>query len=148
VRLFVASEGFKFHNKPRRRTPVSETEDKIEVLHFANGNGNGGESEAWQIGTGKLKTLRGMIIDRDKAWRADAEMAPVIDSAIRKGLKNIDEDTFNRIYQFLWRGGLPGSYETYGFDEQQMRQAWRKYLPRHYRLKRKPKTAAAEGNSS
>jgi len=80
-----------------------------------------------------------MIIDRDKAWRAHPEMAPVINGAICKGLKRIDEDTFNRIYQFLAHGGLPGSYETYGFDERQVRQAWREYLPKHYRVKPRPK---------
>jgi hypothetical protein len=112
---------------------VSEQEDEMEVLDFSTSDG--GESEPWRIGTSQLKTLRGMIIDRDKAWRVDAEMAPAINGAICKGLKKIDEDTFNRIYQFLGYGGLPGSYETYGFDEQQMRQAWREYLPRHYRVK-------------
>lgn len=123
---------------------VSETEDGMEVLHYGDGDGG-----PWKIGMSQLKTLRGMIIDRDKAWRAHAEMAPVINGAICKGLKKIDEDTFNRVYQFLGHGGLPGSYETYGFDEQQMRQAWREYLPKHYRVRRAvPKASAAESNSA
>lgn len=87
-----------------------------------------------------LKTLRGMIIDRHEAWRADAEMAPVIESAIRQGLRNIDSETRDRIYGFLRYGPrdedgfcqpLPGSYETYGFDEKQMAKAWRKYLKKY-----------------
>lgn len=87
-----------------------------------------------------LKTLRGMIIDRDEAWRADAEMAPVIEEAIRNGLQNVDGKTHDRIYMYLRYGPrgedgqcqpLPGSYETYGLDEKQMAKAWRKYLKRH-----------------
>ncbi|ACC42853.1 hypothetical protein MMAR_4446 [Mycobacterium marinum M] len=116
---------------------MSENDDGVEVLHFSDGDGG-----PWRIGASQLKTLRGMIIDRDEAWRAHAEMAPVIDRAIRKGLKNIDEETFTQIHNFLWRGGLPGTYETCGFDEQKMRKAWRKYLPRHYRVKPKTKVAA------
>lgn len=94
----------------------------------------------WRIGPSTLKTLRGMIIDRDEAWRADAEMAPVIEGAIRDGLKRIDEKTCARIYTYLRYGPrgedgqcqpLPGSYETYGLDETQMAKAWRKYLKRH-----------------
>jgi hypothetical protein len=119
---------------------MSEQEDEMEVLDFTTGDG--GESEPWKIGASQLKNLRGMIIDRDKAWRANAEMAGVINGAILKGIKNIDRDTYDRIYQFLRHGGLPGSYETYGFDEQQMRQVWRDYLPRYYRPKPKPKVAA------
>lgn len=94
----------------------------------------------WRIGPGELKTLRGMIIDRDKAWRADAEMAPVIDAAITAGLKNVDEPTFNRIYMFLRYGpfneatgqreSLPGTYETRGLDTDQMKAAWKKYRKR------------------
>lgn len=97
-------------------------------------------SETWRVGDGTLKNLRGMIIDRDEAWRADAEMAPVIDAAIRQDLKRIDEKTCARIYSYLRYGPrgedgqcqpLPGSYETYGFDEKQMVKAWRKYLKKY-----------------
>ena len=88
-------------------------------------------TEQWRPTPSELKTIRGMIIDRNDAWRADAEMAPVIDTAIRKGIRR-DREVFWRIYQFLWSSGLPGSYETYGFDEQQMRKAWRRYYKKHY----------------
>jgi len=71
-------------------------------------------SEQWQPGPNELQTIHGMIIDRDKAWRADPTWGPLIDGAIRKGLKNLDEDAFYRIYNFLWHRGLPGSYETKG----------------------------------
>ncbi len=92
------------------------------------------------ISASELKTLRGMIIDRNKAWRADPEMAPVIEEAIRNRLKNLDETTYNRIYQFLrygpmgedgMRRPLPGSYKTYGLDEKQMVRAWKRYRKRH-----------------
>jgi hypothetical protein len=88
-------------------------------------------STAWRIGPNDLKNLRGMIIDRDTAWRADAEWSKVIDVAIQNGIDNIDEHTFGRIHSYLWFGGLPGSYETYGFNEKQMAKAWRRYLKRY-----------------
>ncbi|PJE24240.1 MAG: hypothetical protein CK431_07045 [Mycobacterium sp.] len=72
-----------------------------------------------------------MIIDRDEAWRANSEWAPIIDAEIRKGIENIDAHAFAHIHAYLWYGGLPGSYETYGFDEKQMAKAWRKYLKTH-----------------
>lgn len=87
-----------------------------------------------------LKTLRGMIIDRDEAWRADAEMAPVIEDAIRAGFQNVDDKTRDRIYTYLRYGPvgedgqrqpLTGTYETYGHDEKQMAKAWRNYLKRY-----------------
>ena len=79
-----------------------------------------------------MKHLRGIIIDREKGWRDNPEMAPVIEAEIRKGIENIDEPTLNRIYHnYLRFSGLPGSYETRGFDEKQMEEAWRKYLRRH-----------------
>lgn len=87
-----------------------------------------------------LKTLRGMIIDRDEAWRADTEMAPVIEDAIRRGFQNLDDKTRDGIYSYLRYGPvgedgrchpLPGSYKTRGFDEKQMAKAWRKYVKRH-----------------
>jgi hypothetical protein len=94
-----------------------------------------------------LRTLRGMIIDRDEAWRADPEMAPVIEATIRKGLRNIDATTWTRIYRYLRYGPmgengqrerLAGTYETYGFDAGQMAEAWRKYVRKHgYTKKRK-----------
>lgn len=92
------------------------------------------------IDRSSLKTLRGMIIDRDKAWRADAEMGPVIEEAIRNRLKNLDEKNYNRIYEFLRYGpmgddgkrhALCGSYETFGYDERQMVRAWKRYRKRH-----------------
>jgi hypothetical protein len=92
----------------------------------------------WQPGPKHLHTIHGMIIDRNWAWRVHPTWGPLIDGAIRKGLKNLDEDAFYRIYNFLWNGGLPGSYETRGFDEQQMERAWHQYLQRHYQLKPKP----------
>lgn len=104
-------------------------------------------NEEWRISASSLKTLRGMIIDRDEYWRPDAEMAPVIDAAIRKGLKRIDEPTHERIYWFLRYGPmgddgqrhpLDGSYETQGFDEQEMAKAWRRYYRKNY-----PKTVDA-----
>lgn len=96
---------------------------------------------ARQIGTSTLKTLRGMIIDRDVAWRADAEMAPVIDGAIRNGLNRIDQENCGRIYTFLRYGPmgadgqrqpLEGNYKTCGLDEEGMRKAWRRYYKKHY----------------
>ncbi|WP_099039723.1 hypothetical protein [Mycobacterium neglectum] len=88
-------------------------------------------SAQWQIDASKLCTLRGMIIDRDAAWRANPEWAPVIEAAIRNGIENIDADTFGRIHSFLWFGGLWGTYETYGFGEKKMAKAWRQYLKKH-----------------
>jgi hypothetical protein len=125
---------------------MSEQEDEMEILDFTTGDS--GDSGPWKISAGQLKNLRGMIIDRDKAWRANAEMAPVINHAILQGIRNIDRDTFDRIYQFLGHGGLPGTYETSGFDERQMREAWRQYLPRYYRVKAKPKIAAELGSEA
>lgn len=52
--------------------------------------------EPWQPSPKELHTIRGMIIDRDKAWRRHPTWGPVINSAIRKGLKNLDEDAFYR----------------------------------------------------
>jgi len=72
-----------------------------------------------------------MIIDRDAAWRADPKWSKVIDAEIRKGIENIDGPTFKDIYEYMRHGGLPGSYETWGFNEAQMEEAWRKYLRRH-----------------
>ncbi|OBH54326.1 hypothetical protein [Mycobacterium sp. E2479] len=86
---------------------------------------------AWKIPASMLKNLRGMIIDRDAAWRANPEMAPAIEAAIRKGIESIDEPTFNRVYFDLRFSGFPGSYETRGFDEKQMEEAWQKYLVKH-----------------
>jgi hypothetical protein len=86
---------------------------------------------AWKIPSNMLKNLRGMIIDRDAAWRANPEMAPAIEVAIRRGIENIDEPTFNRVYFDLRFSGFPGSYETRGFDEKQMKEAWKKYLVEH-----------------
>ena len=37
-----------------------------------------------------------MIIDRDAAWRADPKWAEIIDAEIRKGIENIDANTFTR----------------------------------------------------
>jgi hypothetical protein len=88
-------------------------------------------SAPWRIGPNELCNLRGMIIDRDAAWRADAAMSPVIEAAIRAGIENIDVDTFSRIHAYLWFGGLWGTYETYGFGEKKMAKAWRRYLKRH-----------------
>ncbi len=113
-------------------------------------------SERWRIGPTSLKTLRGMIIDRNDAWRADSEMALVIEAVIRKGTKNIDEATFGRVYEFLRYGPrdeegicrpLDGSYTTYGFDEKQMTRAWRRYLLQHGYRKRKPKVQVAAAES-
>lgn len=92
------------------------------------------------IDRSSLKTLRGMIIDRDEAWRGDPEMAPVIEEAIRNRLKNLDLRTYHRIYDYLRYGPtdengvsrpLPGSYETRGYDERQMVRAWKRYRKRH-----------------
>ncbi len=85
----------------------------------------------WRIGANDLKCLRGMIIDRDAAWRADAEWAPKIEAAIRGGIENIDADTFMRVNAYLRFSGLHGSYETQGFNEVKMTSAWRRYLERH-----------------
>jgi hypothetical protein len=94
----------------------------------------------WRIGPTTLKTMQGMIIDRDEAWRADPEWGPIIEDAIRKGIENVDEKTCGRIYGYLRYGPmdedgrrqpLPGSYETYGHDEKQMAKAWRRYLSSH-----------------
>jgi hypothetical protein len=86
---------------------------------------------AWKIPPSMLRTLRGMIIDRDEAWRANPKWSKIIGAEIRKGIENIEELTFNKVYWYLRDGGLPGSYETYGLDEEQMAKAWRKYLKRH-----------------
>lgn len=97
-------------------------------------------SETTSIGPATLKTLRGMIIDRDAAWRADPEVAPVIEAAIRKGLETIDSKTCDRIYMYLRYGPmdehgqrrpLDGTYETYGYSEKRMTEAWRTYLQRY-----------------
>lgn len=88
-------------------------------------------SAPWRIDESKLCSLRGMIIDRDAAWRADPEWAPIIDAVIRAGIENIDADTFSRIHAYLWYGGLWGTYETYGFGDEKMAKAWRKYLKKH-----------------
>ena len=88
-------------------------------------------SAEWRIDANNLRNLRGMIIDRDTAWRANPEWAPVIEAAIHNGIENIDADTFARIYSFLWFGGLWGTYETYGFGEEKMAKAWRRYLKKH-----------------
>ena len=86
----------------------------------------------WRIGAQELKYLRGMIIDRDAAWRGNPEMAPIIEAAIRKGIERIDEPTFNDVYHnYLRFSGLPGTYETRGFDEKQMEKAWQSYLKKH-----------------
>lgn len=86
---------------------------------------------AWRIGANDLKNLRGMIIDRDAAWRASAEWAPVIEAAIREGIESIDADTFMRINAYLRFGGLPGTRETQGFNDVKMATAWRRYLKRN-----------------
>ena len=88
-------------------------------------------ASTWQIGPKMLRTLRGMIIDRDEAWRAEPKWSKIINAEIRKGIENIDEVTFNRLYSHLRYDGLSGSYETWGFDEDKMAKAWRKYLKRH-----------------
>jgi hypothetical protein len=88
-------------------------------------------SGQWRIDASQLCSLRGMIIDRDAAWRADPEWAPVIDAAIRDGIENIDVDTFSRIFAQLWHGGYRGEYTTYGMGEERMAKARRRYLKRH-----------------
>jgi hypothetical protein len=88
-------------------------------------------SAPWRIDPNNLRNLRGMIIDRDAAWRANPEWTPVIDAAIRKGIENIDANTFGRIHAFLWFVGLWGTYETYGFGEKKMAKAWRQYPKKH-----------------
>lgn len=88
-------------------------------------------SAPWRIDASKLCSLRGMIIDRDAAWRADPEWAPIIDAAIRAGIENIDGPTFSRIFAQLWHGGYRGEYTTYGFGEKKMAKAWRQYLKKH-----------------
>lgn len=88
-------------------------------------------SAPWRIDASKLCALRGMIIDRDAAWRADPEWAPIIDAAIRAGIENIDADTFSRIFAQLWHGGYRGEYTTYGMGEERMAKAWRRYLKKH-----------------
>ncbi|BBX27953.1 hypothetical protein [Mycolicibacterium alvei] len=88
-------------------------------------------SAEWKIGASQLCSLRGMIIDRDAAWRADPEWAPIIDAAIRAGIENIDGPTFGRIFAQLWGGGYRGDYTTYGMGEVRMAKAWRRYLKKH-----------------
>lgn len=88
-------------------------------------------SAPWRIGPNELRNLRGMIIDRDAAWRADRKWAPRIEAAIRGGIENIDRETFMHVHAYLWGSGLPGSYETYGFGEKKMAKAWRQYLKKH-----------------
>ena len=78
-----------------------------------------------------LRTLRGTIIDRDVAWRAEPKWSKITNAEIRKGIENIDEVTFNRVYSHLRDDGLSGSYETWGFDEDKMAKDWQKYLTRH-----------------
>jgi len=85
-------------------------------------------SAPWKPSSNALRNLRGMIIDRDTGWRADPKWAPVIESAINEGIETLDETTFWRIHNYLWAGGLPGNFETYGFGEKQMAKAWRRYL--------------------
>lgn len=87
--------------------------------------------KAWRIGANDLRNLRGMIIDRHDAWRADTDMASMIEAAIRKGIEDIDANTFMRINGYLRFGGLPGTYETQGFNEVKMAKAWRRYLKKH-----------------
>lgn len=89
------------------------------------------KSRQWKPSDNALTSLRGMIIDRDAGWRADPKWAPVIESAIRDGIETLDEETFWRIHNFLWSGGLPGNYETYGMGEKRMAKAWRRYLKKH-----------------
>lgn len=89
-------------------------------------------SEQWEPSLGELTTIRGMIIDRDEAWRAAPEWAPVIDEAVRQGIETLDPETFWKIHNFLWHSGLPGSYETYGYGDERMAKAWRRYIKRHY----------------
>jgi hypothetical protein len=55
----------------------------------------------WEISDRELKTLRGMIIDRDAAWRADPKWAEIIDAEIRKGIEHIDADTHTAIDEYL-----------------------------------------------
>lgn len=88
-------------------------------------------STRWVPSNNALRNLRGMIIDRNAGWRADPKWAPVIESAIRQGIETLDEERFWRIHNFLWTGGLPGTYETQDFNEKQMAKAWRKYLKKH-----------------
>lgn len=89
------------------------------------------KSTRWEPSRNALRNLRGMIIDRNTGWRADPTWAPVIESAIREGIETLSEERFWRIHNFLWTGGLPGNFETYGFDEKQMAKAWRRYLKKH-----------------
>jgi hypothetical protein len=88
-------------------------------------------SAPWRIGANDLRNLRGMIIDRDAAWRADPKWAPRIEAAIRDGIENIDSETFMHVHAYLRCSGLPGSYETYGFNDKEMAKAWRRYLKKH-----------------
>jgi hypothetical protein len=88
-------------------------------------------SAPWTINQNQLTTLRGMIIDRDTGWRANAEWAPKIEAEIQKGIENIDAEAFSHMYGFLWHGGLWGTFETYGLGDKQMAKAWRRYLKRH-----------------
>lgn len=104
-------------------------------------------TDTWRIGRDRLRTLRGMIIDRNKGWGANVEMAPVIEAAIQNRLKNIDEETYSSIYVFLRYGPmdasgtrqpLRGTYETCGLDCDQMQKAWNRYI-RKYKVVLVPK---------
>ena len=79
----------------------------------------------------ELRTLRGMIIDRDAAWRADPKWSKIIDAEIRKGIENIDGPTFKGIYDYIRYGNLPGIYKTWGFGPVKMEAAWKEYLEHH-----------------
>jgi hypothetical protein len=85
----------------------------------------------WKIPDNELRVLRGMIIDRDAAWRADPKWAEIIDAEIHKGIENIDPDTHTDIDEYLRHGGLPGNYRTWGFGPTKMEAAWKAYLEEH-----------------
>jgi hypothetical protein len=97
----------------------------------------------WKPRANELKVLRGMIIDR-KWWRGDRDRAKIIRRAIRKGIESLDHDTFWDLYHYLWGSGLPGTYETRGFDEEQMEVAWRIFRRRWRRRQRELRKALAE----
>lgn len=85
----------------------------------------------WQPSASALRNMRGMIIDRDTGWRGDPEWAPVIESAIRDGIENLEEKRFWEIQHQLWHGGYAGDYTTYGMGDKRMAKAWCRYLKRH-----------------